>query len=226
MDIGAVNLNQPPSSSQTGAVKQSDTLGKDDFLMLLVTQLRYQNPSDPMSNESFIAQSAQFSALEEMKSLNSSIQTLVDLQKTSSRTAALNLIGKNVEALQSDTMISNGTPTDLTYSISEDANIALTIYDADGNPVRSMDAGKQSPGDYALGWDGMDDNGNRLSDGTYSYKVSATDADGDDVSVSGSVSGIVESLAFNGNEPYISIRGMYFPLTAVVEVDIDTPPAN
>ena len=142
--------------------------------------------------------------------------------RTSGRTAALNLMGKNVEVLQSDTIVSNGAPTDLTYSLKADASVTITIYNAEGSPVRTMDVGEQTSGDYALGWDGMTDDDSQLSDGTYSYRMSATDANGNDVSAFGSVSGIVESLAFEGNEPYISIRGTYFPLTAVVEVD--TPP--
>ena len=222
MNIGAVNPNIFPPSSQKVDAASNGALDKDDFLMLLVTQLRYQNPANPMSNEAFIAQSAQFSALEQMKDMNEGMQTLVDLQKTSSRTAALNLLGKHVVVQQSDVSLSSGSPVDLSYSLSADANVAITIFDVNGGPVRIIDVGEQLSGDHALVWDGLNDEGVKLPDGKYTYKVSATDADGNSVDASEIIAGVVDGLVFE-NEPYISIAGVRFPLAAVTEVASDTP---
>lgn len=222
MNVGAVNPNIFPPSSQKVDAASNGALDKDDFLMLLVTQLRYQNPANPMSNEAFIAQSAQFSALEQMKDMNEGMQTLVDLQKTSSRTAALNLLGKHVVVQQSDVSLSSGSPVDLSYSLSADANVAITIFDVNGGPVRIIDVGEQLSGDHALVWDGLNDEGVKLPDGKYTYKVSATDADGNSVDASEIIAGVVDGLVFE-NEPYISIAGVRFPLAAVTEVASDTP---
>ncbi|HQA60437.1 MAG: flagellar hook capping FlgD N-terminal domain-containing protein [Tepidanaerobacteraceae bacterium] len=64
-------------------------LGKDDFLKLLVTQLRYQNPLEPMDNKEYIAQLAQFSSLEQMQNLNMQLASL----------SAINTIGKTAKAV-------------------------------------------------------------------------------------------------------------------------------
>lgn len=222
MNVGTVGANTLPTGTQSEAVVNNGDLGKDDFLKLLVTQLRYQNPSDPMSNEAFIAQSAQFSALEQMKDMNEGVQALVELQKASSRTAALNLIGKNVVVEQWDISLLAGTPADMSYSLSADANVAVTIYNAGGDAVRTIDVGDQLGGNYTLTWDGLNDEGATLQDGQYTYDVFATDVDGNDVDASGMVSGVVDGLIL-GSEPQISIGGMRFPLTAVTEVTPDTP---
>ncbi|MEW5944866.1 MAG: flagellar hook assembly protein FlgD [bacterium] len=71
----------------------SKELGKDDFLRLLVTQLKHQDPLEPLKNEEFIAQLAQFNSLEQMINLNESFMTLLSLQQM---TQASSLIGKNV----------------------------------------------------------------------------------------------------------------------------------
>lgn len=89
--------SQTTSTSQAPAKKSSD-LGKEDFLKLLVTQLRYQDPMNPMEDKEFIAQMAQFNALEEMRSLNKSFAAMSDFNQL---TQASSLLGKLV-AIQTD----------------------------------------------------------------------------------------------------------------------------
>ena len=159
MDVSAVTTTTLPVDTSGEASKTEDILGKDTFLKLLVTQLRYQNPMNPMSNEEFLSQSAQFSALEEMRSLNANVGSLIDLSKTSSRTAALGLMGKHVEANYSEFSLSSGAPANLSYSLAEDASVTITISNADGTPVRTINVGEQSSGNNSFSWDGLSDTG-------------------------------------------------------------------
>lgn len=82
-------------SSLTSAVAGSGALGKQAFLELLVTQLKNQDPLDPMKNEDFLAQLAQFSSVE-------SLENLRDVSTTSSEIEAASLVGKNVYAVTGD----------------------------------------------------------------------------------------------------------------------------
>ncbi|MEJ6950219.1 flagellar hook assembly protein FlgD [Natronospora cellulosivora (SeqCode)] len=77
----------------------NDTLGKDAFLQLLVTQMRYQDPLSPMDNQEFIAQMAQFSSLEQMQNMNSNMEEFLRVETLSQGAA---LVGKNVEIIDSD----------------------------------------------------------------------------------------------------------------------------
>lgn len=80
MDTSAVQTEQVPwlqsSTGQKTVSEKKDTLGKDDFLKLLITELKYQNPLEPMNDKDFIAQMATFSSLEQMKNLNTGFENL------------------------------------------------------------------------------------------------------------------------------------------------------
>jgi flagellar basal-body rod modification protein FlgD len=89
-DVGAVTQStSPPDATRTTGT----TLGKDDFLKLLTTQLQYQDPLNPMDDKDFIGQMAQFSSLEQMTNVASSIDTL---SFSSQVTQAVSLIGHTV----------------------------------------------------------------------------------------------------------------------------------
>jgi len=93
--IGASSIATKEASSRTGEV-----LDKDAFLRLLVTQLKYQNPINPLDNEQFISQTAAFSSLEQLQELGEGIKAMIEFQKTTNNIELLSLIGKNV-AVQS-----------------------------------------------------------------------------------------------------------------------------
>jgi flagellar basal-body rod modification protein FlgD len=208
----------------TQSSRVDDVLDRDAFLQLLVTQLQYQNPLDPTSNEEFIAQSAAFSSLEEMQNLNANMQALIELEESSSITAALNLIGRNVTVNMGGLedrpcfRLSNGATDSLNYLLSADGSVTIAIYDASGKLVRTVDIGSQTAGDHSFAWDGLSDVGTQMPDRSYSYEVSAIDADGNDVNASETVSGVVDGIIASENEPHIRLGDLRIPVSAVTEV--------
>ncbi len=101
-----------PYQSYNSTALDKQGLGKDDFLRLLVTQLQNQDPLEPLKNEEFVAQLAQFNALEQMQSLNKSIGLLGNLQIMQ---ATSSLIGKNVKAKDLDDKIIQGVVTTVNF---------------------------------------------------------------------------------------------------------------
>lgn len=98
-------INGYSQTTQTGTTsKANDALGKDDFLKMLVTQLRYQDPLQPMEDKEFIAQMAQFSSLEQMQNMNTAMIT----------TQATNLIGKEIHWLDDQGNEKSGVVTAVT----------------------------------------------------------------------------------------------------------------
>ena len=222
MNAGIVNPNLYPSNSDTQVANRKEDLDQNAFLRLLVTQLRYQNPTEPMSNEEFVAQSAQFSSLEQMTALNASVQELVALQKSAGNAEALNLIGKSVVVQKSTLSLEDNLPANISYSLSEDASVVVTIHDGGEEPVKIIDLGAQLAGKHALTWDGLNNDGVRMPSGQYVYNISAIDANGNAVNASGIISGIVDGVVF-GDEPYISIDGAHIPLANIAEVSMNKP---
>lgn len=95
--------NKTGENTYKKAEESRDTLGKDDFLKLLITQLRYQDPMNPVDDREFIAQMAQFSSLEQMQNMNKLLEEFTGAQHAMSMFAqATNLIGKNVKVDRGD----------------------------------------------------------------------------------------------------------------------------
>ncbi len=215
MNIQSI-INQSKVKETLPEVKK--IMGKDDFLRLLVTQLKYQDPTDPLKNQEFVTQTAQFSSLEQMQAVNASIKSLLELQKSSNRASALSLIGKQVTAGGSSFKLIANSPVKLNYSIANDADVNICILDDKGNVVKTIKMGKQVGGNYGVVWDTTDDKGIRMKEGVYSFKVYGKDKEGKDVETKGSITGIVSGVSFDNEEPYLLIDGTSVPLSKLTAV--------
>ncbi|RKY34244.1 MAG: flagellar hook capping protein [Candidatus Omnitrophota bacterium] len=117
MEITATNAAAEASAAKV--VNPNSILGQDDFLKLLCSQLTFQDPLNPMSNEQFAAQMAQFSSLEQMSEMNETMQVMQNNMQfaytcqAASQAAAL--IGKNVSGMDADTgLMINGVVESIT----------------------------------------------------------------------------------------------------------------
>jgi flagellar basal-body rod modification protein FlgD len=153
-------------------------LGKQDFLKLLVTQLKNQDPLNPDNPTEFTAQLAQFSSLEQLYNLNTSMNGMVTANTTSNNVSALGLIGKQVTYAGS-TLSFDGQPVQLGYTLDGSAaQVQLLIQDSTGNTIRTLPGTDVTSGNHLLTWDGLDQNGNPVQSGTYTVSVQAAGADG------------------------------------------------
>ena len=218
ININSLNALAAAKSSSGDKVTSSKVLDKDAFLELLVTQLRHQNPLKPLSNAEFVAQTAQFSSLEEMQTLNKNMKALLSLQESSSRTAAVNLIGKKVVFKDSTISPPNGSPVARSYKLPVDADVIINIFDGTGNLVRAINNGKQAAGEHSFTWDGLNDEGMKMPQGSYTYGISALDASGNEVQVSGKLPGIVDGVMSTDDGIYVSIGGKHVALSDVNEI--------
>ena len=113
-------LIQGVTSSSTQPATASSTLGKDDFLRLLVAQLKNQDPLNPMDNSQFVAQTAQFSSLEQLQNMNATLAQNSEwnmlLSQTINNTMATSLIGKWVTAESSTIALRDGSVPDITFN--------------------------------------------------------------------------------------------------------------
>jgi len=219
MNINVVNTTGALYKAKRALPKANEKLGKEDFLKLLVTQLRYQDPTEPMSNEQFIAQTAQFSSLEQMQEMNSNIRAFIESQERISKASALSLIGKNVMVSNSAfSLSSDRASASLSYNLPKDATVAITIFDSLNKAIKSINLGKQSAGTHSYLWDGKNNNDIHAGKGDYRYKITAKDANGKDIVTKDMIFGQVDGISYEGSEPLLNVAGSTFPLSALVKV--------
>ncbi|PZQ32721.1 MAG: flagellar hook assembly protein FlgD, partial [Ectopseudomonas oleovorans] len=155
--------------------KQNKDLGKNEFLNLLVAQLNNQNPLEPQGNGEFIAQLAQFSSLEGIQQLNSSVSSMMSSFQSSQALQASSLVGRKVivpsEKAVVDTSESFKASTILPVSSS---NVYVNVYDSAGSVVTRINLGEQAAGNVSFIWDGKDSSGNLMPPGTYKFEAQAT----------------------------------------------------
>ncbi len=150
-------------------------MGQTAFLTLFTTQLQNQNPLDPMENEAFVAQLAQFSQLEATTKMSDNLQNLVASMSNERMSAASGLLGRKIAISDGKAMLSGSQPVEGSVALANDVDsITLKVFSADGKLVRTGEIGAQKKGDFLFSWDGKDDYGNQLGDGVYRMEASVT----------------------------------------------------
>jgi flagellar basal-body rod modification protein FlgD len=165
--------NAASAAASTASVSNSDS--EQRFLKLLVTQLNNQDPLNPMENAELTSQLAQMSTVSGIEKLNSTLSGLVSQTGSNQVLQAASLIGYSVLSPGSDLVATTGKATPFAVELpSSAADVTVTITDASGHTVRTMDLGAMATGVNSATWDGKNDAGDSVADGTYQYTVSAT----------------------------------------------------
>ena len=154
--------------------KSAAAAAKDRFMTLLVTQMKNQDPLNPMDNAQVTSQMAQLSTVSGIDKLNATLETMMSNAQTSQSLQASNLIGH--EALVAGNQI-HFTGTTGYFGVDLPAstdNLNVTISDANGTPLRQLSLGKQNAGTIPLSWDGYSDTGTLAANGDYKFSVTAT----------------------------------------------------
>lgn len=155
----------------------ANALGKEDFLTLMVEQLKNQDPMNPSDATEFTAQLAQFSSLEQLFNVNDNLENMGNTSAEVQRLSALALIGTDVVTASSEFQFAGGE-VQFGYDLEAPASEgSLYIRDAAGNTVASYALPELGSGRHYLAWDGTDNNGNTLPDGKYTLGVSAFSGD-------------------------------------------------
>ncbi|MHC1713926.1 MAG: flagellar hook assembly protein FlgD [Solidesulfovibrio sp.] len=213
-------LGSSSSSTTSTSTSATSSLGVDAFLQLLVTQLQYQDPLDPMDDKEFVAELATFSSLEQLTEINTGIDNLATIGEEQQLIGAVNFIGKTIEATGTAVNLASGAATSVTLTLPEDAETCLiNVLDSSGEIVRTVDLGATAAGDITFTWDGLDYDGNTMDDGAYQVSVTATDADGTVMTVTSTMSGTVTGITQEDGTYYLDIGGdRYVAFTDITNV--------
>lgn len=199
-------------SSALGNAIQSSTggsdLDKNSFLMLLVTQFKYQDPLNPMDDKEFVAQLAQFNALEQSMQTNENLENLLAAQEKQTTISASSYLGREVSARGYGVSVEDGKVSKIEYAAAEEiAKGQANIIDGTNNVVATVDLGSLAAGSIGeVKWDGTYDNGSVAADGVYTVAIVAWNANGDRISdIDTSVSGTVGAISYYNGEHYLRL---------------------
>jgi len=196
----AVTVPGPPvAGAGTTAQPGSTSLGKDDFLRLLVTQLQHQDPLNPLDQNQFLSQTAQFTALEQLQNINTALGNLTAQSVSSGLAQSAALLGRTVKVSGSNFTFDGATAVSLPFTVEGAATpVHVEILDQQGNLVRGVDVNATAPGAYAATWDGLDGAGHRMTAGSYYYRVSALGGTSGSDTVASAAQGVLTGFEVNG----------------------------
>jgi flagellar basal-body rod modification protein FlgD len=199
MAISASTLTSNVANSVTAAngttsVTRKTALTQEDFLNLFVTQMRYQNPLEPMDNYQMASQMGQMSSVESLKKVSDSLDQLVASQTSVNNFQASGLIGKKVEYQGNTLTLNQGTTSEAYYQLANPGKALIQVYNAAGNLVWQSEAGSKDGTKQKFEWNGRNQNGVSLPDGTYSFQVVALDGGGKAIPVTTGCAGTVNGV--------------------------------
>ena len=213
---GQTTLANTSTAASSAPSKDGATIAGNftQFLTLLTTQLKNQNPLDPMDTNQFTQQLVQFAGVEQQLKTNDQLGTIMTNAKASAAGSASNLVGKSVTADGATTDLTDGSANWVLTPDRAAAKAVITIKDATGNAVATksttLTAGAQS-----FKWDGTSSSGFSSADGKYTITVDATDATGSKVIVATRVTGTVDGVDLSGSEPILEIGDARVALSSV-----------
>ncbi len=210
MNVSSTN-GLTSSADLAEATRQTGTtaLGQDAFLKLLTTQMQYQDPLNPMSNEEFVSQLAQFSSLEQLQGIGKDMESLYLVGVSQNNASMANLLGQDAVAM-SDTIHYTGSDAKELYydSAGAIADATVTITDSNGDVVFSGPVGSVEEGEGSWTWNGKTTSGAVAAEGDYTVSFTGEDASGSDVAVTGQVRGLVSDMDFSDGTPQPMVDGV------------------
>ena len=214
MAVSGVGSSSSSSSTSMTGARLADNF--DTFLQILTTQLRNQNPLDPLDTNAFTQQLVQFSGVEQQLKTNQFLEAMMTSTQNANNSQAVSYIGKIVTAEGSKTELVDGKAT-WHFATAKAASISATVRDKDGNVVYTK-TGTVKQGESVFTWDGIGSDGRKKPDGSYSVTIEGRDGDGKLVDVATQMTGEVTGVDFSGTEPVLIVGGAKVNLSSVLSV--------
>jgi flagellar basal-body rod modification protein FlgD len=210
-------INAATSKAVNGAVDNNTLAGNfQTFLTLLTTQLKNQNPLDPLDTNQFTQQLVQFAQVEQQIKQNSQLETLISIEKSAQQTTALAYVGSTV-AIDGTTAALTNRQATWTFNVPKPVSATVTIKNSTGQTVYTgsfaMNTGRQS-----FEWDGRDANGTQWPDGNYTISVTGKDTSGQTVAIPSEIEGVVDSVDLTKTPPELTVGGQPFTLDKIKRV--------
>ncbi|WP_138430788.1 flagellar hook assembly protein FlgD [Fodinibius saliphilus] len=225
MDVSQLGA-QSSFLGQGQSAGSNKKLGQDQFLKLLVAQMKNQDPINPMDGKEFASQLAQFNSVEQLVGVNKGVSSLKQTQEMMrtemTNSMAASLTGKSVRALSNKVNLDAGGSVDINFELNNTAeDVEIIVKDAAGSTVRTESLNGGSNGANTWTWDGRNNDGRTVAEGQYSIEVKATNGD-KGVKARMFTEGTANRIRFSGDGVLISVDGVEVPIGNVETVGIQS----
>lgn len=214
----------PSSSSSSSSTSGGSTLGKatdqtiagnfQTFLTLLTTQLKNQNPLDPLDTNQFTQQLVEFAGVEQQLKTNDSLSSLVSMQQTAQATQALEFVGKTAIVSGGTAAMSNSKAT-WELNVPTASTVTINIANSTGQTVYSGNYSANAGNNQPFSWNGLGNDGTQYPDGNYTLTATAVDGSGNSVGVTTQVGGTVSAVDLTQSPPLLTINGQSYTVSQI-----------
>ena len=219
MDITGLQALSGSSGSPTESQAAASGLANDftTFLTLLTTQLQNQDPLSPMETAEFTNQLVLFAGVEQQIAQNTNLEKLLETNRNTIATQAVSYLGKDVEVASDKLVLSEGQADFKYYLPQTSTGTLLQIYDSQGNMVREQALEKQA-GLHEFNWDGTSNAGNQVADGIYVARITATDANKQQIQVSQSTTAKVTGIEYVDGDTLLRLGDLLVDIGELLSV--------
>lgn len=221
MAINNINANVGATTPETAAAAKSGTeaLGRDDFMKLLVAQLKNQDPNNPLDTKELVTQLSQLTSVEQLITMSSRLESLQAATSSMAANQSSNLIGKTVEAKNDSVNLKASGTASTAVNLGQGADqVTVKVTNEAGRVVRTFDLTTKTAGQQTVTWDGLTDSTERAPAGQYRIDVAAKDKAGNPVQADMTVSGVVNGVSYENGYPEVVLGTTRVPLTNVTSI--------
>lgn len=215
--VDSVSGTSTASGSDLGNSRKTIADNFDTFLQLLITQLKNQNPLEPLDTNQFTQQLVQFTSVEQQLKTNEFLEAMMQSSQNSTNAQAVSYVGKTVTASGATTDLLDGAANWIYRVDAAAENTNITIKDASGNVVYTENLSLAAGTDQIV-WDGTTSSGTQLTSGRFTITIDARDGNGKYVPVTTEMQGVVDGVDVSGSEPFILIGDLRIPLSSISAV--------
>jgi flagellar basal-body rod modification protein FlgD len=201
------------------------TLGKDAFMTLLLTQMKNQDPTNPLKSHEMAAQLAQFTQLEKLQNIDSGIAGLRKDAEPNKNFEALAFIGKTITTDNSKvSRTDTESQHEIRFNLPADAQtMKMVVKDAAGNPVRNLEFKNLKSGKNELNWNGMTDDGSKAPAGEYSVAFEAMGSNGHKMAIETKTEGVISGVNFTPKGPQLMVGKQVVNMSDVKSIAESSP---
>jgi len=196
------------NTTRSAAAKQEQALGQADFMRLMTEQLQHQDPLKPMSNSEFVAQLAQFSTVQGISELNTTVGGFASALTGDQVLKGASLVGHSVVVPSGSVALpASGNATGMVMAPGA-GKVTFEITDASGVIVDTVGGDAPAKGETTFAWDGVKADGTRAEPGKYAIKATHTGSGGTATALNTYVDATVDSVTIGSDGLYLNLPGL------------------